>query len=184
MARARLFCSRRGTAAARGCGDAGDRRCRRARLSGERRGHLPGDRVRAHRGTNAHRLGAGDYSAEDLQPYATAIRELHPPSAATPKPLRGAVAAVGRMLLGSPTFTRRVVLDRWFLRSDGTEFRVLPAPSFERRAPNAERRLGYSLPSPTPTAARPAVAGRAPDRDRANRRAVPVVTVPTCKSLD
>ena len=59
----------------------------------------------------------GRYSAEDLQPYATAIRELHPPSSATPKPLRGAVAAVGRMLLGSPMFTRRVVLDRWFLRS-------------------------------------------------------------------
>src|SRR4029453_7602459 len=59
----------------------------------------------------------GRYAHEDLQPYAAAIRDLHPPSAATPKSLRGAVAAVGRMLLGSPAFTRRVVLDRWFLRT-------------------------------------------------------------------
>ena len=59
----------------------------------------------------------GRYAAEDLEPYAAAIRALHPPSSPTPKPLRGAVAAVGRMLLGSSTFTRRVVLDRWFLRT-------------------------------------------------------------------
>jgi geranylgeranyl reductase family protein len=60
--------------------------------------------------------GAG-CSEADLQPYVTAIRHLHPPSAPTPKPLRGAVAAIGRVLLGSPIFTRRVVLDRWFLRT-------------------------------------------------------------------
>jgi geranylgeranyl reductase family protein len=59
----------------------------------------------------------GRYSTEELQPYAKAIRALHPPSSPTPKVLRGAVAALGRMLLGSPTFTRRVVLDRWFLRT-------------------------------------------------------------------
>ena len=59
----------------------------------------------------------GHYSQADLQAYADAITNLHPPSKPTPRPLRGTVAAIGRMLLGSPTFTRRVVLDRWFLRT-------------------------------------------------------------------
>jgi flavin-dependent dehydrogenase len=62
----------------------------------------------------------GRYSTDDLQPYAVTIRALHPPSSPTPKALRGAVAALGRMLLGSSTFTRRVVLDRWFLRTTPT----------------------------------------------------------------
>ena len=53
-----------------------------------------------------------------LQPYADAIRRLHPPApVSSPSRFRAAVAAIGRMLLGSPTFTRRVVLDRWFLRA-------------------------------------------------------------------
>jgi geranylgeranyl reductase family protein len=59
----------------------------------------------------------GDCCEENLRPYAAEISTLHPAAAPTPRPLRGAVAALGRMLLGSPTFTRRVVLDRWFLRS-------------------------------------------------------------------
>jgi flavin-dependent dehydrogenase len=58
----------------------------------------------------------GDYSVENLRSYADEISMLHPAAAPTPRPLRGAVAALGRMLLGSPTFTRRIVLDRWFLR--------------------------------------------------------------------
>ena len=33
-----------------------------------------------------------------------------------PRPLRAALAAAGRLLLGSPSFTRHVVLDRGFLR--------------------------------------------------------------------
>ena len=57
------------------------------------------------------------FAIEDLQPYADAMRRLHPPAAVTPNRFRAAVVAIGRMLLGSPTFTRRVVLDRWFLRA-------------------------------------------------------------------
>jgi flavin-dependent dehydrogenase len=67
-------------------------------------------------------IAAGSRSpiaAADLQPYADAIRRLHPPASATPARLRGTVAAIGRALLGSRTFTRHVVLDRWFLRQAG-----------------------------------------------------------------
>lgn len=57
------------------------------------------------------------FAIENLQPYADAIRRLHPPASVTPARLRAAIVAIGRLLLGSPTFTRRVVLDRWFLRA-------------------------------------------------------------------
>jgi flavin-dependent dehydrogenase len=60
---------------------------------------------------------AGRWRLEDLVPYADAVRSLHPPVRENPAPLRTALAAVGRVLLNSPTFTRRVVLDRWFLRA-------------------------------------------------------------------
>lgn len=59
----------------------------------------------------------GRYDVEDLQPYADALRVLHPPASVSPRPIRAAVTAIGRMLLGSPAFTRHVVLDRWFLRT-------------------------------------------------------------------
>jgi len=60
---------------------------------------------------------AGRWRLEDLVPYADALRRLHPPVRENPAPLRSALAAVGRVLLNSPTFTRHVVLDRWFLRA-------------------------------------------------------------------
>lgn len=59
----------------------------------------------------------GRSAIDDLQPYADAIRRLHPAAPVKPARARAAFAAIGRMLLGSPTFTRRVVLDRWFLRA-------------------------------------------------------------------
>ncbi len=59
---------------------------------------------------------AGRTSRGDLQPYADELRRLYPPASHTLGPLRSAVAAMGRLLLGSPAFTRHVVLDRWFLR--------------------------------------------------------------------
>ena len=63
-------------------------------------------------------IAAGGASAPDaLQPYAQAMRALYPPAHASPEPVRSLVAGLGRLLLGSRTFTRRVVLDRWFLRS-------------------------------------------------------------------
>jgi flavin-dependent dehydrogenase len=58
----------------------------------------------------------GRTSRADLQPYANEVRRLYPPASRTPGPLRSAVAAAGRLLLGSSSFTRHVVLDRWFLR--------------------------------------------------------------------
>lgn len=59
----------------------------------------------------------GCYEAAALQPYAVALSRLYPPASFSPPRLRAAIAAVGRLLLGSPIFTRHVVLDRWFLRS-------------------------------------------------------------------
>lgn len=59
----------------------------------------------------------GCYDVDYLQPYAAALRRLHPPASRTPAVIRAAVTALGRMLLGSPAFTRHVVLDRWFLRT-------------------------------------------------------------------
>lgn len=59
----------------------------------------------------------GRHDVDDLRPYADSIRKLYPPARRTPAALHGAVAAMGRVLLGSATFTRHVVLDRWFLRA-------------------------------------------------------------------
>jgi geranylgeranyl reductase family protein len=52
-----------------------------------------------------------------LQPYADALRRLHPSAGRMPGVLRQASAAIGRFLLGSHVFTRHVLLDRWFLRA-------------------------------------------------------------------
>jgi flavin-dependent dehydrogenase len=60
---------------------------------------------------------SGRLDVAALQPYADALRRIHPPAARRSEPVRRALAAVGRVLLGSPTFTRHVVLDRWFLRT-------------------------------------------------------------------
>ena len=59
----------------------------------------------------------GRSSAADLQPYVDALTRRHPRVRPTPAPFRAAVVALGRLLLGSRTFTRHVVLDRWFLRA-------------------------------------------------------------------
>ncbi len=59
----------------------------------------------------------GRYAIEDLEPYARALAEIHPPVHRPAAPLRTATAAIGRLLLGSPLFTRHVLLDRWFLRT-------------------------------------------------------------------
>jgi flavin-dependent dehydrogenase len=67
----------------------------------------------------AHALIAagGRHAIDDLQPYADAVRRLHPPVAARQPAARAASAAIGRLLLGSRAFTRHVLLDRWFLRA-------------------------------------------------------------------
>jgi geranylgeranyl reductase family protein len=61
---------------------------------------------------------AGRFAAADLQPYEAAMRATHKPAAPTPVWLQPAVKALGRALLRhSPAFTRRVVIDSWFLRA-------------------------------------------------------------------
>jgi len=59
----------------------------------------------------------GRHTVEDLQPYADSLRVLHPAVPQNPAPVRATLATIGRLLLGSSLFTRRVVLDRWFLRT-------------------------------------------------------------------
>jgi geranylgeranyl reductase family protein len=59
----------------------------------------------------------GRYGADDLEPYARALRKLHQPAIRTPASLRPVTAALGRALLHSAAFTRHVMLDRWFLRA-------------------------------------------------------------------
>jgi geranylgeranyl reductase family protein len=59
----------------------------------------------------------GRYDADALSPYATALARRYPAAAGTPAALKPVVTAAGRALMRSPTFTRRVVLDRWFLRN-------------------------------------------------------------------
>lgn len=59
----------------------------------------------------------GRVDIDALQPYADALRRLHPPIARHSRPVQAALAAAGRVLLRSPMFTRHVVLDRWFLRA-------------------------------------------------------------------
>lgn len=58
----------------------------------------------------------GRHEIEDLQPYDTAVRAAHPHVARGPAPVRAVSTMAGRLLLRSPSFTRHVVLDRWFLR--------------------------------------------------------------------
>jgi geranylgeranyl reductase family protein len=62
----------------------------------------------------------GRCDLDALEPYAESLRRLHPAMATRGAPARAAVAAIGRLLLGSPVFTRHVVLDRWFLRASRT----------------------------------------------------------------
>jgi flavin-dependent dehydrogenase len=51
-----------------------------------------------------------------LEPYADAMRRRHPSAAGASLVPRPLVRTAGRLLLRSHTFTRHVVLDRWFLR--------------------------------------------------------------------
>jgi flavin-dependent dehydrogenase len=53
---------------------------------------------------------------QDLEPYGETLQRAHPAARENPAPVRTLLAALGRVLLGSRTFTRHVVLDRWFLR--------------------------------------------------------------------
>ena len=58
----------------------------------------------------------GRASVNDLRPYEEELRRRYPPASRTPPALAGAVTRLGRALLRSRTFTRHVVIERWFLR--------------------------------------------------------------------
>ena len=62
-------------------------------------------------------LGRSKDADFGVGPYAETLRRLHPPAPRNPAPVRSVLTALGRFLLGSPAFTRHVVLDRWFLRA-------------------------------------------------------------------
>jgi menaquinone-9 beta-reductase len=62
----------------------------------------------------------GRSTLDDLRPYEWSMRTRHRPSTPWPGLARSTVKAVGRTLLRhSPTFTRHVVLNGWFLRTAG-----------------------------------------------------------------
>ena len=71
-------------------------------------GRLAAETLIAARG----RTGIGD-----LKPYEAELRRRYPPAPPTPAALAGVTKALGRLLMRSPRFTRKVVIDRWFLRS-------------------------------------------------------------------
>jgi geranylgeranyl reductase family protein len=58
----------------------------------------------------------GRVSAPDLRGYEQELRRRYPPVRPTPPALTGAVRAIGRRLLRSPAFTRRYLIEKWFLR--------------------------------------------------------------------
>jgi geranylgeranyl reductase family protein len=62
----------------------------------------------------------GRHGVDDLQPYATTMRRMHPPAWHPPPALEGVTTAIGRAMLRSALLTRHLVLDRWFLRRKGT----------------------------------------------------------------
>jgi flavin-dependent dehydrogenase len=59
----------------------------------------------------------GRAGLDDLKPYEAALRRRYPAVRRTPDALSGVMKALGRGLMRSPLFTRRVLIDRWFLRS-------------------------------------------------------------------
>src|SRR5262249_45681060 len=79
----------------------------------------------------------GRYRREDLAPYRTELSARFGRgrvSPALPGPA-GLMAAAGRQLFRSRAFTRRVVLDRWFLREDVPALRRRDAPEPSPAAP-------------------------------------------------
>ena len=62
-------------------------------------------------------LNATGRRRSDLLPYETGLRGRQPGGGVASVLPRGLVRPLGRWLLGNASFTRRVVLDRWFLRS-------------------------------------------------------------------
>ncbi len=58
----------------------------------------------------------GRAELDDLRPYDAELRRQYPAARRTPDALAGVVKALGLGLMRSPLFTRRVLIERWFLR--------------------------------------------------------------------
>jgi flavin-dependent dehydrogenase len=58
----------------------------------------------------------GRHGLDALAGYEQLMRALHRPAVRTPAALRPVMMVLGRALIHSAVFTRRVMLDRWFLR--------------------------------------------------------------------
>lgn len=72
-------------------------------------------------------IAASDVSRQSLLSYEETIRAQQPSASALGALIPKRVArSLGRWLLGNPTFTRRVVLDRWFLHSTPSAPALLP----------------------------------------------------------
>jgi len=91
---------------------------------------------------NALVASGGRCRMEDLSGYADAVTRRHPPVTRPLAPVRAASAAIGRLLLGSSLFTRHVLLNRWFLRSDG----VRPPRDLSPNASTASS-IGTEIPT-------------------------------------
>jgi geranylgeranyl reductase family protein len=61
-------------------------------------------------------IAARGRSRQHLRAYEDELRRRYPSSVTTPAVLAGITRVIGRILMRSPLFTRRVVIDRWFLR--------------------------------------------------------------------
>lgn len=59
----------------------------------------------------------GRCGVDDLRPYEISMRSSHAPASRTPAALTPVAVQLGRALLHSSAFTRHVVIDKWFLRS-------------------------------------------------------------------
>ena len=75
----------------------------------------------------------GKYGADALRPYAATLERRHPPRQPGSRASDTVSAALGRVLLQSSIFTRHVVIDRWFLRSQMP--RLILQPSFPAPLP-------------------------------------------------
>ncbi|MGH9314399.1 MAG: NAD(P)/FAD-dependent oxidoreductase [Vicinamibacterales bacterium] len=70
----------------------------------------------------------GRFDRDNLWPYAERLRAWDPPSRGWNRLLPPAPAFIGRALLASPTFSRHVVIDRWFLRSGAPRIHRIDLP--------------------------------------------------------
>ena len=89
----------------------------------------------------------GSYLIASLEGYSQALLRQHPPVSESALQSTAAYAAAARALLRSRTFTRRVLLDRWFLRRDRSTPPLSPTATA-----SPDRPLLHHPPLPAPCA--------------------------------